>query len=77
MTLIDLIHANRVAREARPKRHPKPYLCPASKTVCSQRCYLRHECAAEPERMEALTDRLNTQTEHAMVEYVQRLRKEA
>lgn len=53
----------------------KPYLCPASRVVCGQRCYLRHQCAAEPVRIQALTERLNGQTERAMVEYVQRLRR--
>lgn len=47
---------------------PAPYRCPANGERCGQRCLLRHDCARDPERVLALTDRLNEQTALAMAE---------
>lgn len=51
------------------------FLCPAWHGPCSQRCFIRYACAFTPEKVMNLVERLDVQTEMAMVEYVQRLRR--
>jgi hypothetical protein len=55
--------------------YPKHWLCPINQTRCGHGCFLRHACTTQPAKVNALLERLDPQTEDAMVEHVQRLQR--